>query len=378
MDDVTKSNGIPVGVAQFNSNHAMYTSGYVDASPSSVGSSSQPPGYKKSLIRNFLRLVKRDVPSNIVENSNEISYSSSSTDFKENKTVPEECSVPPPRSQVSHMNENSHTLRTPQISQMTPTSQESVNIDSMKNQQASIKEIVKPSKPNFPSANVSFAKTAIAPAAEPASSPKSQITSLPMVRPSPIDTSCSTNKPYTHVSANPKRPPLLKGSATGIVPRVAAPPPRAPSPRTPPTPPPTVAQEYLARHELNPDFARSYRITNELGSGGFGFVVSAERLDGQGTEYAVKFILKSKVGPHQWARDRDLGVVPMEVYIVKNVHHPNVVRFIEYFEDDKFAYMGNYLFFNLFLSLFLYIYIYCVRIVRKNKKKTNRKFQMYS
>ena len=54
---------------------------------------------------------------------------------------------------------------------------------------------------------------------------------------------------------------------------------------------------------------------------------------------AVKFIFKRKVPPHSWARDADLGVVPMEVFILKNVHHDKVVGFIDYFQDETFGYL---------------------------------------
>ncbi|KAJ3025258.1 UNVERIFIED_CONTAM: hypothetical protein HDU68_007328, partial [Siphonaria sp. JEL0065] len=90
---------------------------------------------------------------------------------------------------------------------------------------------------------------------------------------------------------------------------------------------------------MNKDFLKAY-IPNPvlLGSGGFGFVTTAVRkLDA--IEVAVKFILKEKVPANAWARDPVLGIVPTEVYILKNVSHPNVIKYLDYFEDNMYLYL---------------------------------------
>ncbi|KAI9088834.1 kinase-like domain-containing protein [Phlyctochytrium arcticum] len=99
-----------------------------------------------------------------------------------------------------------------------------------------------------------------------------------------------------------------------------------------------MAERYLSRHQLLEDFTTRYQLGQELGSGGFGFVCSAYRLL-DGREVAVKFILKSKVPAQGWARDADLGVVPMEVFMLKNIQHDNVIDYIEFFEDATFFYL---------------------------------------
>ncbi|KAK0545540.1 hypothetical protein OC845_005062, partial [Tilletia horrida] len=100
----------------------------------------------------------------------------------------------------------------------------------------------------------------------------------------------------------------------------------------------TVSARYLSRHTLHPRFAREYTLGDELGSGGFGFVVSAMR-NADSFPVAVKFIWKEKVPSQGWVRDRDLGVVPMEVFVLKTVRHPSVIRFIDLFDDDQFFYL---------------------------------------
>ncbi|KAI9205615.1 kinase-like domain-containing protein [Polychytrium aggregatum] len=91
-------------------------------------------------------------------------------------------------------------------------------------------------------------------------------------------------------------------------------------------------------NRLNPSFSARYVLRDMLGSGGFGFVYVAQRLC-DGVEVAVKFIRKSKVHPNSWILDSDLGWVPSEVFILKRIQHPNVIRFLEYYDDDHFGYL---------------------------------------
>ncbi|KAJ1557802.1 hypothetical protein HK405_015144, partial [Cladochytrium tenue] len=87
------------------------------------------------------------------------------------------------------------------------------------------------------------------------------------------------------------------------------------------------------RHALNPLFSRRYRIVSELGAGGFGLVCAAVRLADM-REVSVKFILKARVLPvSAWVRDPDLGTVPLEL------QHPGVVGFLDFYEDEKYAYL---------------------------------------
>ncbi|KAI8852652.1 kinase-like domain-containing protein [Chytridium lagenaria] len=71
-------------------------------------------------------------------------------------------------------------------------------------------------------------------------------------------------------------------------------------------------------------------------AGATGFVVTATRR-ADGLETAVKFILKDRIPPNGWKRDRGLGgVVPVEVFMLRRLEHPNIVRFLELFEDATF------------------------------------------
>lgn len=100
----------------------------------------------------------------------------------------------------------------------------------------------------------------------------------------------------------------------------------------------TVSARNLENHSLHPQFAAKYSIGEELGSGGFGFVVSAIQKNTR-REVAVKFIFRDKVPAHAWAKDSDLGMIPMEIYVLKNVRHPSIIAFLDAYQDSKFFYL---------------------------------------
>ncbi|KWU43935.1 Pkinase-domain-containing protein [Rhodotorula sp. JG-1b] len=114
--------------------------------------------------------------------------------------------------------------------------------------------------------------------------------------------------------------------------------------------PATVSGRALANHTLHPLFASTYTLCEELGSGGFGFVVRAER-NHDGLGVAVKFIERAKIPSHGWVKSRSWGetpgltqapgpkLVPMEAFVLRSVRHEGVVAFIDLFEDEKYFYL---------------------------------------
>ncbi|ORZ28102.1 kinase-like domain-containing protein [Lobosporangium transversale] len=100
----------------------------------------------------------------------------------------------------------------------------------------------------------------------------------------------------------------------------------------------TVSARQLQNHTLHPDFLNEYILGDELGSGGFGFVVSATRKSDR-KEVAVKFIFRDKVPVHGWTKDPELGVIPMEIYVLRNVEHANIIGYLNAFQDQKFFYL---------------------------------------
>ncbi|KAH6913829.1 CAMK/CAMKL/PASK protein kinase [Coprinopsis sp. MPI-PUGE-AT-0042] len=91
-------------------------------------------------------------------------------------------------------------------------------------------------------------------------------------------------------------------------------------------------------HQLDAQFAEAYQLQDELGSGGYGFVMTAlDREDG--LEVAVKFIIKDKVPEHCWINDPNFGKLPMEVVLLSFVDHESIVKCLDVFEDPVYFYL---------------------------------------
>ncbi|PCH43458.1 kinase-like protein, partial [Wolfiporia cocos MD-104 SS10] len=97
---------------------------------------------------------------------------------------------------------------------------------------------------------------------------------------------------------------------------------------------------FPAAHALNPFFVRAYHLGDELGAGGYGFVMTA-RHRAEGHEVAVKFIVKEKVPEHAWWEDEAFGRVPTEVMLLSLVDHPNIVKCLDLYEDERYFYMST-------------------------------------
>lgn len=91
-------------------------------------------------------------------------------------------------------------------------------------------------------------------------------------------------------------------------------------------------------HRLNPHFVRHYQLEDELGSGGYGFVMTALHRS-KGCEVAVKFIIKSKVPDHAWMEDETIGRLPTEVMLLSFIDHENIVKCLDLFEDSLYFYL---------------------------------------
>ncbi|XP_006461079.1 hypothetical protein AGABI2DRAFT_204544 [Agaricus bisporus var. bisporus H97] len=91
-------------------------------------------------------------------------------------------------------------------------------------------------------------------------------------------------------------------------------------------------------HRLHRRFVESYQLEDELGSGGYGFVMTA-RHRSSGREVAVKFIIKSKVPDHAWMEDELLGPLPVEVVLLQRLSHPNIIKSLDLFEDGLYFYL---------------------------------------
>lgn len=98
------------------------------------------------------------------------------------------------------------------------------------------------------------------------------------------------------------------------------------------------SSQFPANHQLNLEFVQTYHLEDELGSGGYGFVLTAFHRT-EGHEVAVKFIIKDKVPEHAWMEDELIGKFPAEVVLLSYVNHENVVKCFDIFEDNLYFYL---------------------------------------
>ncbi|THH06510.1 hypothetical protein EW145_g4033 [Phellinidium pouzarii] len=139
---------------------------------------------------------------------------------------------------------------------------------------------------------------------------------------SPRKRASSTQLPLSDVRASPK-PKLTRSSESDFLPS-------------------TLGRSYCSRfpvnHRLRRDFVHAYSLEEELGSGGYGFVMTA-RHRYNGHEVAVKFIAKHKIPRHGWSVDEDGKDVPKEAVFLAVLDHPGIVEFYDLFEDEVYFYL---------------------------------------
>jgi calcium/calmodulin-dependent protein kinase I len=79
------------------------------------------------------------------------------------------------------------------------------------------------------------------------------------------------------------------------------------------------------------DVEEFYKFGKEIGKGGFSVVYKAtERATGK--KYAIKRIQKDEEGV-------DIELLKREIYIMKKVDHPNILKLFEVFEDDDYFFL---------------------------------------
>lgn len=97
------------------------------------------------------------------------------------------------------------------------------------------------------------------------------------------------------------------------------------------------SERFPENHYLDPAFTELYLLGDELGSGGYGFVMTALHRE-LGLEVAVKFIVKNKVPEKAWVEDNIFGKIPAEIMILRMIDHENIVKCLDVFEDELYFY----------------------------------------
>jgi hypothetical protein len=98
------------------------------------------------------------------------------------------------------------------------------------------------------------------------------------------------------------------------------------------------SRNFPVHHGLSPEFVRAYALGDELGSGGYGFVMTARHRT-EGHEVAVKFIIKEMVPEYAWMENDAIGRLPTEVILLSFIEHENIVKCLDLFEDSLYFYL---------------------------------------
>ena len=98
------------------------------------------------------------------------------------------------------------------------------------------------------------------------------------------------------------------------------------------------SEHFPEGHQLDSQFASTYQLEDQLGSGGYGFVMTAKHRR-VGYEVAVKFIIKEKVPDYAWVDDERFGRLPTEVFLLDYMDHKNIAKGIDLFQDSLYYYL---------------------------------------
>lgn len=83
-----------------------------------------------------------------------------------------------------------------------------------------------------------------------------------------------------------------------------------------------------------------YKIEQKMGEGAYGRVLLVRPLNDPNAESRIlKCVIKERILVDTWTRDRKLGTIPNEIKIMYTLNqwpHSNIIRLIDFFEDDEF------------------------------------------
>lgn len=87
--------------------------------------------------------------------------------------------------------------------------------------------------------------------------------------------------------------------------------------------------------QISGEYNKHYTTLKQIGKGAFGYVKMAFRHTDR-LLVVTKFILKEKLPPQFMVITDDQKDVPMEVYLLSTIKHPNIVNVLDVFENEKF------------------------------------------
>ncbi|XP_055621098.1 PAS domain-containing serine/threonine-protein kinase isoform X2 [Toxorhynchites rutilus septentrionalis] len=86
---------------------------------------------------------------------------------------------------------------------------------------------------------------------------------------------------------------------------------------------------------IHGEYSKYYTLVRHIGKGAYGYVKLSHR-NSDRLLVISKFILKEKLVPQFMIKSEDNREIPMEVYLLTHVKHPNIVNMFDWFENDKF------------------------------------------
>ena len=89
---------------------------------------------------------------------------------------------------------------------------------------------------------------------------------------------------------------------------------------------------------IHPDFITKYELGAELGKGGNGFVLQAQRRS-DGKVVAVKFARKPDWSSECWIKHSQYGLVNEDVAVMDVARHENIIDLLDVFSDDTYLYI---------------------------------------
>lgn len=87
--------------------------------------------------------------------------------------------------------------------------------------------------------------------------------------------------------------------------------------------------------QVNGEFRKHYTTLKQIGKGAYGYVKMAYRHTDR-LLVVTKFILKDRLTPQFMIMTDEKKDIPMEIYLLTTVKHPNIVTVYDVFENDRF------------------------------------------
>lgn len=83
------------------------------------------------------------------------------------------------------------------------------------------------------------------------------------------------------------------------------------------------------------EYCKHYTTLKQIGKGAYGYVKMAYR-NSDRLLVISKFILKDKLCPNFMIKTDEKKEIPIEIYLLLHVEHPNIVSVLDVFENEKF------------------------------------------